>query len=58
MVRSVYLAKSRIGQRLVDGGMCADPHCSCRFTHDLDAYLKIKGEDLGDRCVQFDLFGK
>ncbi|KAG1098163.1 hypothetical protein G6F42_018044 [Rhizopus arrhizus] len=31
---------------------------NCRFTHDLDAYLKIKGEDLGDRCVQFDLFGK
>ncbi|KAG2204407.1 hypothetical protein INT46_006199 [Mucor plumbeus] len=30
----------------------------CKFTHDLDAYLKIKGEDLGDRCVQFDLFGK
>ncbi|KAI8645436.1 hypothetical protein BD408DRAFT_338707 [Parasitella parasitica] len=30
----------------------------CKFTHNLEAYLKSKGEDLGDRCVQFDLFGK
>ncbi|KAI8388710.1 uncharacterized protein BYT42DRAFT_244302 [Radiomyces spectabilis] len=31
---------------------------SCRFSHDLEAYMASKPEDLGDRCVQFDLFGK
>ncbi|KAI9301859.1 hypothetical protein BJ944DRAFT_251977 [Cunninghamella echinulata] len=30
----------------------------CRFSHDLEAYLKIKPEDLGDRCVQFEVFGQ
>ncbi|KAI9359060.1 hypothetical protein BD770DRAFT_363418 [Pilaira anomala] len=30
----------------------------CKFSHDLDAYLKIKPADLGDSCVQFNLFGK
>ncbi|KAI8099028.1 uncharacterized protein BX664DRAFT_272032 [Halteromyces radiatus] len=31
---------------------------SCRFSHDLEAYLKEKPADLGTRCVQFELFGK
>ncbi|CEP17625.1 hypothetical protein [Parasitella parasitica] len=31
---------------------------NCRYTHDLESYLKSKGEDLGDKCIQFDLFGK
>ncbi|CAO3631373.1 unnamed protein product [Cunninghamella blakesleeana] len=31
---------------------------SCRFSHDLEAYLKIKPEDLGDHCVQFEVFGQ
>ncbi|KAI7893639.1 uncharacterized protein EV154DRAFT_138439 [Mucor mucedo] len=30
----------------------------CRFSHDLEAYLKIKPADLGDSCIQFNLFGK
>ena len=30
---------------------------SCKFSHDLEGYLKIKPADLGDKCIQFDLFG-
>ncbi|CAI2167749.1 3887_t:CDS:10 [Funneliformis geosporum] len=30
----------------------------CKYSHDLEAFLKIKGEDLGDRCVNFERFGK
>ncbi|CAG8507672.1 5885_t:CDS:10 [Funneliformis caledonium] len=30
----------------------------CKFSHDLEEFLKIKGEDLGDRCVNFERFGK
>ncbi|KAI7906566.1 uncharacterized protein BX663DRAFT_496948 [Cokeromyces recurvatus] len=30
----------------------------CKYSHDLEAYLKSKPADLGDRCVQFDLFGR
>lgn len=29
----------------------------CKFDHDLDAYLKNKEKDLGDRCVNFERFG-
>ncbi|KAJ8657393.1 hypothetical protein O0I10_006949 [Lichtheimia ornata] len=29
----------------------------CRFSHDLKKYLETKPADLGDRCIQFDLFG-
>ncbi|ORX49933.1 FMN-linked oxidoreductase [Hesseltinella vesiculosa] len=31
---------------------------TCRFSHDLQAYMASKPADLGDRCVNFDLFGK
>ncbi|KAI8334759.1 hypothetical protein BC941DRAFT_495544 [Chlamydoabsidia padenii] len=31
---------------------------NCRFSHELEQYLKEKPADLGDRCVQFELFGK
>ncbi|CAO3599010.1 unnamed protein product [Absidia cylindrospora] len=31
---------------------------SCRFSHDLETYLNEKPADLGNQCVQFDLFGK
>ncbi|RCH92777.1 tRNA-dihydrouridine(47) synthase [NAD(P)(+)]-like protein [Rhizopus stolonifer] len=30
---------------------------NCKFSHDLEGYLKIKPADLGDKCIQFDLFG-
>lgn len=30
----------------------------CRFSHDLEAYLAAKPADIGNRCVNFDLFGK
>ncbi|KAI8969031.1 hypothetical protein BDF20DRAFT_980643 [Mycotypha africana] len=30
----------------------------CRYSHDLEGYLKTKPEDLGDKCIQFELFGK
>ncbi|CAG8433438.1 1779_t:CDS:10 [Diversispora eburnea] len=31
---------------------------SCKFDHDLDAYLKTKEKDLGDKCVNFENSGK
>ncbi|KAI9472435.1 MAG: hypothetical protein EXX96DRAFT_584068 [Benjaminiella poitrasii] len=31
---------------------------NCKYSHDLAAYLKSKPADLGDHCVQFDLFGR
>lgn len=31
---------------------------SCKFSHDLEAYLATKPPDIGDRCVQFELFGE
>ncbi|KAL1930976.1 hypothetical protein VTP01DRAFT_10113 [Rhizomucor pusillus] len=30
----------------------------CRFSHDVEAYLATKPPDLGDKCIQFELFGK
>ncbi|CEG66235.1 hypothetical protein RMATCC62417_02849 [Rhizopus microsporus] len=30
----------------------------CRFSHDLEAYLAAKPADIGNRCINFDLFGK
>ncbi|KAF7728017.1 tRNA-dihydrouridine(47) synthase [NAD(P)(+)]-like protein [Apophysomyces ossiformis] len=29
----------------------------CRYSHDLEAYLATKPPDLGNKCIQFDLFG-
>ncbi|KAF9973903.1 tRNA-dihydrouridine(47) synthase [NAD(P)(+)]-like protein [Actinomortierella ambigua] len=29
----------------------------CRINHDIEKYLANKGSDLGERCVNFDLFG-
>ncbi|CDS12292.1 hypothetical protein LRAMOSA04487 [Lichtheimia ramosa] len=41
--------------------LAADQECifkeECRFSHDLKKYLETKPADLGDRCIQFDLFG-
>ncbi|TPX63596.1 hypothetical protein SpCBS45565_g06510 [Spizellomyces sp. 'palustris'] len=31
---------------------------NCRWSHDIDAYLANKEEDLGPNCPQFDLFGQ
>ncbi|KAI9250140.1 hypothetical protein BDA99DRAFT_522968 [Phascolomyces articulosus] len=31
---------------------------SCRFSHDLEKYLETKPADLGDKCPQFEAFGK
>ncbi|XP_075150165.1 dihydrouridine synthase 3 [Haematobia irritans] len=30
---------------------------NCRYVHDLDQYLSSKGEDLGDKCVVFEVKG-
>ncbi|RIB12902.1 hypothetical protein C2G38_2199400 [Gigaspora rosea] len=30
----------------------------CKYDHDLTAFLEIKEKDLGDRCVNFEKFGK
>ncbi|KAI9315389.1 hypothetical protein BX666DRAFT_1962279 [Dichotomocladium elegans] len=30
----------------------------CRYSHDIKKYLDTKPADLGDRCVQFELFGR
>ncbi|KAI9597463.1 hypothetical protein BDF19DRAFT_435174 [Syncephalis fuscata] len=30
----------------------------CKFSHDIKEYMAKKGADIGDRCVNFDLFGK
>ncbi|CAG8496710.1 878_t:CDS:10 [Paraglomus occultum] len=34
------------------------PNNACRSSHDLAAYMKDKAEDLGDRCVNYETFGK
>ncbi|RDD37049.1 tRNA-dihydrouridine(47) synthase [NAD(P)(+)]-like [Trichoplax sp. H2] len=42
--------------------LIADEVCefgtSCRFLHDVDAFLQSKPPDLGDKCVIFDAYGK
>ncbi|KAG2183035.1 hypothetical protein INT44_006016 [Umbelopsis vinacea] len=30
----------------------------CKFTHDIEEYLKLKPADLGDRCVNFEVYGR
>lgn len=30
----------------------------CKFSHDVEAYLSTKPADLGDRCVNFEVFGR
>ncbi|CAG8610770.1 13069_t:CDS:10, partial [Dentiscutata heterogama] len=30
----------------------------CKYDHDLNAFLEIKEKDIGDRCVNFEKFGK
>ena len=31
---------------------------SCKFNHDIKYYLEHKDKDLGDRCVNFDIYGE
>ncbi|CAO3662393.1 unnamed protein product [Umbelopsis ramanniana] len=30
----------------------------CKFTHNIEEYLKVKPADLGDRCVNFEVYGR
>ncbi|KAH8550464.1 hypothetical protein BGW37DRAFT_496852 [Umbelopsis sp. PMI_123] len=40
-----------------DGNRCTFGD-KCKFTHDIEAYLKSKPADLGDRCVNFEIYGR
>ncbi|KAI7817494.1 tRNA-dihydrouridine(47) synthase [NAD(P)(+)]-like protein [Gamsiella multidivaricata] len=39
-------------------GVECDKGDSCKFTHDVKKYLEAKGEDLGDRCPNFEIYGE
>ncbi|KAJ1673286.1 tRNA-dihydrouridine synthase 3, partial [Spiromyces aspiralis] len=34
------------------------PDIPCKFSHDVQEYLKTKTEDIGGRCVQFEIYGR
>ena len=48
--------KIRICHILASGTNCEKE--DCKLSHDIDAYLATKGEDLGDKCPNFETFGK
>ncbi|KND01319.1 tRNA dihydrouridine synthase DUS3 [Spizellomyces punctatus DAOM BR117] len=55
--RSAVWDEVKICNEVAQGKTC-EKGKNCRWSHDIDAYLANKGEDLGPNCPQFDLFGQ
>ena len=42
----------------VAAGRACSYGAQCRFSHDIQLYLRTKPADLGDRCLLFDKYGR
>ncbi|CAG8632472.1 15816_t:CDS:10 [Rhizophagus irregularis] len=54
--KNTFAEPIRLCHKISLGEQCDNEFC--KFSHDLQAYLKVKGEDLSDRCPNFEKFGK